>query len=608
MDKKLLSQTIYLETDEEITSIIDRLRESEANEIILVIPKGSELFKSVVNLKLIKKQTDKFKKQISIVTIDKAGLNLAKQAGFSVSDQIKKDGEKHIDFTENEGVNKKSDIKNNSDKKIAQDEIYASSPQPLKRIIEPTASSFIKNTAIKNKILGLSNSKNNRLNKFSDIIRKDKKQNEVLKIKRIKENNIKNEARANELFARKEIPKIEMPEVKKKKKTVVLLPSLSAKFFLVFLAFCAIVTLGAAFLILPSADIAITPKTEPLTINLDVIIDKNISETNLETSKIPGQIISVEKEASQEFPATGIKKMEEKAKGIVTIYNEWDSSSQILVKTTRFLSKEGKLFRTIKTVTVPGFSRINGDDIPGTIDVEVIADEPGEDFNIDSTSFTIPGLSGTTKYSSIYGRSKEPMAGGIVGEVKIVSEKDIEEAKNFLAVIFQEKAKNQLKEETPDGLETMENSSHEEIVESNSSAAAGDQADKFTQFVKVKSSVLAFGEEDLKDFAAKNLIKNAAEEREIIGGAMEISYGKAEIDFEAGQMIIPVHIEALAAWKINEDEIKNQILGKNEGEIRNYLQDKNEIKRAKVSFWPFWVKRVPRSANKINLTIDSIEN
>ena len=613
--KKLLSQTIYLEIDEEITSIINRLRESEANEIILVIPIGSEIFKSIVDLKLIKKETDKLKKKVCIVTIDKIGQNLAKRAGFSVSNQIKKDVEKHIDFIEFKKTDKKTDNKNNSAETIAQNEIRTSAPQPLKRTMEPTGDSFIKNSTVKNTISKLNNhSKNNKPNKFSDIIRINKKQNEVLKIKPISKNNVKieNESRANELFAKKEISETALNKTKEKKKTVALLPSFIARFFLIFLVFCIIITFGAAFLILPSVDVSIIPKTEPLTVNLDIIADKNIREIDLETSKIPARIISVEKEGSQEFPATGIKKMNEKAKGIITVYNEWDWSSQILSRTTRFLSKDGKLFRTTKTVTVPGFKRVEGDNIPGTIDVEVIADKPGEDYNIDSTSFTIPAFKEKgklKKYAGIYGRSSKAMNGGIVGEVKIVSEKDIEEAKNFLVAIFQEKAKNQLKEKIPNGLKTMGNSSYEEIVESNSSSVAGDQVDKFTQSVKVKSSILSFNEEDLRNFVVKNLVKNIAEKREIIDGqAMEISYGKAEVDFKSGQMIIPIRVEALAAWKINEDEIKNQILGKNESELRNYVQNRNEIKQAKVSFWPFWAKHVPRSANKINLTIDSVKN
>ena len=64
MEKKSSHQTIYLESDEEITSVVDRLRKSEAKEIILVIPKGTALLQSIVNLKLLKKEAEKLKKHL----------------------------------------------------------------------------------------------------------------------------------------------------------------------------------------------------------------------------------------------------------------------------------------------------------------------------------------------------------------------------------------------------------------------------------------------------------------------------------------------------------------------------------------------------------------
>jgi len=569
MEKKSSHQTIYLESDEEITSVVDRLRKSEAKEIILVIPKGTALLQSIVNLKLLKKEAEKLQRQIFIVTTDKMGKNLAAKAGLIVRQSAREE----LNFS----LRKKN--------------------------LKDSSSSFSTNRND-----GNSAGRENRLIKVSDIIRKNKRPDEDVRIKPINEKVVdeKQRRRYSGMSPSGKISKTSPVKTDKKKKMVILLPTLSAKFFLVFLAFCIITVFGAVFLVLPSAAITIIPKTEPLTLNLDVIVDKNIGVEDFQTNKIPGQIISIEKETSQEFPATGTKKVQERAKGIITVYNEWDSSSQILVKTTRFLSKEGKLFRTTKTVTVPGFTRVDGKDMPGTVDVEVVADKPGEDYNIGPTSFTIPGFAGTVKHSLIYGRSKEPIKGGIVGEVKIVSPEDIKAAQESLSKILQKKARSELKKEVSENLKLLEGSFYEQIIETHSSVDSGIQADKFTQFVKIRSSALVFKQDDLRNLIEKNLTKSIVRERRILNQTLKTSYGQGQINFDEGQMTVPVHIETVAVWEIKTDEIKKQIAGKNESELRNYLQGQSGIKRAKVSFWPFWVKRAPYSANKIKITVNPV--
>ncbi|RJO62091.1 hypothetical protein C4544_01160 [candidate division WS5 bacterium] len=78
MDNKIL----YLEIDEEITSVIDRLKKTSETEVHLVVPKEAALLQSIVNLKLLKKQADALGKEIQIITHDKVGRNLAEQVGI----------------------------------------------------------------------------------------------------------------------------------------------------------------------------------------------------------------------------------------------------------------------------------------------------------------------------------------------------------------------------------------------------------------------------------------------------------------------------------------------------------------------------------------------
>lgn len=82
---------IYLEPDEEIPSVVNKLKKSKEEALGLVVPRGSITFQSAINLKLLKKQAERLNKEIAIITADPVGQHLASQAGLVVFESIKSD-------------------------------------------------------------------------------------------------------------------------------------------------------------------------------------------------------------------------------------------------------------------------------------------------------------------------------------------------------------------------------------------------------------------------------------------------------------------------------------------------------------------------------------
>jgi len=54
---------------------------------------------------------------------------------------------------------------------------------------------------------------------------------------------------------------------------------------------------------------------------------------------------------------------------------------------------------------------------------------PGEDYNLSSATFSVPGLNGTEYYSSIWAETINSITGGLKSKVSVVSQKDIDNAK-----------------------------------------------------------------------------------------------------------------------------------------------------------------------------------
>ena len=381
-------------------------------------------------------------------------------------------------------------------------------------------------------------------------------------------------------------------------------PKKKKKTFILTGVICFIV-LGIIFCFtLSKAEIIIKPKTEIMQFQTELNIDKNVAFIDLGSNKIPGQLFKVEKSGQKEFKATQEKDLREKAKGVIIVYNQYSSAPQTLVQATRFISKEDKLFRTTRTVVIPGAKIEGGKIIPSSINVEVEASEAGEKYNIESSSFTIPGFKGTAKYTGFYGESTQSMIGGLVGKVKVVSEDDIQGAKDVLAVELKDVARKELEKRIPSNLKILKDTILEEIVESSSSVEADQPADEFTIEIKVTAKALGFIESDGVSLINDNLKGKISEDKVVLSDTIEISYTIVDINLEKGIAKLACEVKENIAWEVDTKKIKQELAGKNEIEVRQYLTSRTEIESAKIVFWPFWVKRIPSKEKKIKITID----
>ena len=65
--------TIYIDVDDEITGIIDKVKNSKSKVVALVLPKRATVFQSIVNMKLLKKSVEGSNKNLVLITAEKIG-------------------------------------------------------------------------------------------------------------------------------------------------------------------------------------------------------------------------------------------------------------------------------------------------------------------------------------------------------------------------------------------------------------------------------------------------------------------------------------------------------------------------------------------------------
>lgn len=586
-------QTIYLEPDEEITSIIDRLNKSEEINIVLVIPKGADIFQSIINLKLLKREVDNLGKNLIIITSDQVGRHLAEKVGIPIKDRLEIDQEAFPSLPASQSMEEVSIKKPTIGKMV---DIISPSKQVEKP--EPKRTQEIEYEPLQ-----------------PEEIKPDEYWSEVKEVRPMAEKKTAeidlSQRPMEELTSEiKELSEVKPHKkffdfLRRKKERKIVLSRTTGKLFLVFIAL-GVITFGlVAYFVLPKAKLVIALKKESILFDLPVLVDKNTFKIDLMLNKIPGRLIKTQSQETREFPATGERQLDDKARGLITVYNEYSSSPQTLVETTRFLSTEtGKVFKTTKTIVVPGAKIEEGKIVPNSIDVEVIADEPGPEYNIGPSNFTIPGFKGTAKYNGFYGKSKTAMSGGSIGKVKIVLREDLEKAKESLAKELREKIIQSLNNQVPTNFKLFNEALKEETIETVFSHQAGERAEKFTLNLKNQATAIVFDPRYIDELVDKNIISQISEKKKVLPNARETNYAKWQVDFDKGQIDLDIKVKQGITWKVNISDLKKELAGKNESEIKKILSQKPEIQNIQVIFWPFWVKRIPEQTSKIEIIID----
>lgn len=374
-----------------------------------------------------------------------------------------------------------------------------------------------------------------------------------------------------------------------------------SRYIIILCAGIAVLLFAAVFLISGSAKIDIKPQKKEMNFPLKISASDKYSSIDASFNKIPGQLFNIEKIVTQTFPATGQREVAQKSKGAITVYNEYGTTPQTLIATTRFESPEGLTFRTLKTIVVPGTKVENGKIIPGSISVEIIADKPGPSYNIAPSKFTIMAFKekgDTDRYGKFYGQSSEPMRGGVSGMAKVITESDYNAAAETLSSTVKNAVTEALNTQTS-GLKII-NSAAITIKTPDSSGRIDEATDSFTMTVSGSIKTIGFKQEDLN-----KILKQYAEKDGsivVIPEKLDISFDKIILS-DSGILDFITKVRGNGYAKINTQNILSSLLGNDKTQIKNYFKDAKEIHSVKVLLSPFWVKKIPKNKEKIQLNI-----
>lgn len=375
----------------------------------------------------------------------------------------------------------------------------------------------------------------------------------------------------------------------------------------------ALLTLILAFLLchfaLSKAEIEIWPVTELFTSETKLTIDKAIENVDVLNKVIPGKIFETEKLITEEFSSSGRALKEKKAEGIIRVYNKYSTLAQTLVATTRFVSADGKLFRSIEKVTLPGGKYEGGKFVFSYLDIKVMAAEAGPEYNIGPSTFSIPGFAGTDRYTKIYGESFQEMTGGQREEVPQVRQEDLDGAKKALSERALKESEASLKEKISSEFILLDatlpppRAIDSEILETFSLARPKDELEKFKFQVKARSLALVFKKEDLENFAKDSILSQISETKKFSEKSLKLDYRPEVTNLKAGKITLSLKIEAKIYLDVGEPNLKKGLAGKSLAETKLFLENQPQIAKVEVKFWPMWIKNIPEDVEKIEIKL-----
>lgn len=375
-----------------------------------------------------------------------------------------------------------------------------------------------------------------------------------------------------------------------------------------------VIVAGAVFVILTlksKLTLTLYFAQEEISVQDEVKVDVEKTEPDLENKVIPGKLFGIEKEKWEVFAATGKVAEDQRAQGLIKAYNSHNPPRPVaLVAQTRFLSSGGgKIFLATQKIYLPPASFQGGKLVPSVTEIKVQAQEPGPDYNIAPSKFSVPGLAGTALYYTVWAESGQTMQGGTATEVLKITEDDLKNAKVELAKILRNTAQEGLIRELPkEFILLQDGATIEEDIETTCFKEAETVAPDFNCRGKINLKGLAFKEEDSKTIALGFLQAIKPSSKELKEDSLEMSFVLRGAAAKAGKMVLSVSAKAKAYERLNQDLLFYQLYGKKAEHIKKLILDNfPQIEKVQLKFWPFWVRTAPKNIERIKIILTPLQ-
>ncbi|MFO0702602.1 MAG: hypothetical protein U0514_01860 [Candidatus Andersenbacteria bacterium] len=564
--------TLYLDTTEEITAVIDRLSNVSGDTVELVIPSDAAVLQSVVNLKLLARAAKRLGKALTITTRDETGQHLALQAGIGVRAQL---GGPLLEARRvRQRAPQVATIQGTPED--APDE-SAAAPTPVQRpparrttaraTVVPAPAATARPPAAR----GMTTSTGRKLRSLRDT---------------------DDAAGAGR------------PPRAPGGNRIALLPNWPWK--KVGIGAAVVLVLGFFVLTFPlaSATIKVTPKQQQAALDGEVVVKPTADATKHE---VTGRIAEQTRQGTRQVTPSGSKDTGTKAAGTVTISNVFSNTPQSFGVNTRLQSADSHVFLLTTQVTVPGATVVKGKAVAGTATATVAAEKFGEEFNVGPTTFALIDLP-ADQQAGITAKSDAAMSGGTKKTVKVLSQGDVDGAVKSIQDELAPQLTNEMRTQLTQGEELLDGAIATSTKKTTSSVAVDAETDASQVDVTTNVVVKGFVDKgaDVDAVAAEALKAQTPANQSLLDSAPStVTHTFKSVDFKQQTLILATHAARLAVYNVDPKAVADQAAGKTRSQAHDTIQAWPEVDKVEVQLAPFWRFHLPGNPSRVKVQIST---
>jgi hypothetical protein len=556
---------VYLDADDEITSAANRIRQADDARVALVIPFGSRVATSRINFKLLAREAMVNGRRLDIVAPDASARALAASAGLPVFGSV---GEYEAAL----------------DAPAVVDETGGSLAAAAGLAAAATATGAATAAGAAG-AAGVASG----ANAVGGIPVAPGPADPDLAAAR--------EAELDAIVHRGR----EIPVAKPRRRGV--RAGLVVGFLVLLIAFVA--AGAAAYLVLPSAEISVTPQIEDVgPIDVTVRADPAATAVDEAAGVIPAQFVDVPVEVSGEFTATGKRTETTAATGGVRWKNCDPSASYTIPRGTVVRTASGVAFTIDESVFLP-VAVISGTGTNlglkcQTSEVAITAVKEGPAGNVDAGTIRVV----PARYNRTLITVNNPKAttGGSREEFTRISKKDVDAALATLEEDLQ--AQFQVALEDPVGVPAGATLFPETAALAESAPSVdpeslvNQEVESFTLGLTAEGTVLAVDSSPVEAIAESALRDAVKPGYELIDGSTKVVVGDGTVD--GTTVVFAAAGSAEQVRPVDGEALRQQVLGLPEAEARAILEPYGEVE---LVLWPGFVSSVPTLGQRVTLVV-----
>jgi hypothetical protein len=553
------SGILYLDVDDEITSVAGRIRQSEHERIAIVLPYGSRVATSRINLRLLARDATIRGKRLSIVAGDAATRALAASAGLPAFSTVGEYEESLVGLEQPTAREAPVDPALGKAVVTAATAELAAPAAPAAPAPEPRAS-------------------------------RDASQTQRVAVP-----------------SPAPLPAAtSLPVVASRRGFAAPRPGLIA--VAAALALVILVVGVGSYVLLPSATIVVAPRLEPIgPIRLSVVADPDGGTTG-GSPVIAAERLTVDVETSRSFEATGVRVEETKATGRVT-FQSFNPAGANTIPSGSIVSTEGGIrFATTRSITLAKAQIVPDGSgaviIPTRASVDVEAVQAGPGGNVPANAITVVPRGEDPTLTKV--RNGDETTGGVSEEFPQVTQEDVDGALVALGEELDRLFMERLADPAlpPAGTRVFPGTAvlGELSPSVDPTTLVEQEVATFELGGTAQGEVTAVDTTAVDGIAAERVASEVSPGSTLVDGSTDVSIGEPRVTGD--RLTFPVVIEAAQVQAPDAAELERLVLGRPIEEARQLLSRYGEVE---LSVWPDWVTTIPSIDGRVELEIRGIE-